>query len=260
MAECPRRAVLATRRAALAATGLAVATLLAACGPAVVPGAAGGPFATTAPSPVPTPSTTSGPPSPPATPSPTPTPTPTPTVPPLTYDSISLNGSTLGFLSPAKTPGWVKTLPVGNSTVNRTYYDDAASGLHVTVEVDLPLALTPLEHARELSLDKQTTEEGYRELAVQPGPAGGATWAFTSDKSGSTLYVIDWFYNYPAFGAAILVQGPVAAKALIKALWLDILGSAFVPTPYSTTQPSSGSPPEASELPESPDAQVPTLP
>lgn len=251
MAERP-----AGRRAAPAATGLAVAGLLAACGPAVVPGQAGGPFATTAPGPAASRSPNSPPPSSP--PSSPPTPTPTPTVPPLTYDSISLNGSTLGFLSPAKTPGWAKTLYVGNSTLNRTYYDDPASGLHVTVEVDLPLPLTPLEHARELSLDKQTTEEGYRVLAVQPGPIGGATWAFTSTRSGPTSYVIDWFYDYPAFGAAILVQGPVAAKSLVKALWLDILGSAFVPTPYSTPTSSSGS--GAAEPPESSGPDGPALP
>lgn len=228
-------------RRGLAVLGAAV--LLAACGPTVVAGTVGGPFATTAPSP----STTASSPSPtstgPTSPSPTPpSPTPTATVPPLSYDSISLNNSTLGFRSPGGSPPWVKTLAQGGYNVNRTFYDNAASGLHVTVEVDLPTHLTALEHARELDADKQTTEVGYRLLALGSGPLDGATWAFTSAKTPPTQYVIDWFCVYPAFGAAILVQGPVAAKALIKALWLEIVQSAYVPTPYSTPGVDAPSP------------------
>jgi hypothetical protein len=232
-----------SRRAAVVPIGV-VALLTAACGPTVVAGVAGGPFATSAPSVTPTPTPTTPTPTTPSatptptTPSPTPTPTPTPSVPPLSQDSISLNGSPLSFLSPGLVPGWVKRLGVGTTKQNRTFYDDAATGLHVTVEVDLPLGLTPLEHARELSLDKQTSEEGYRLLALGPGPLGGATWAFTSVSTGAAQYVIDWFYSYPAFDAAILVSGPAAAKPLIKALWLEIVRSASVPIPYYTPSPT----------------------
>lgn len=159
-------------------------------------------------------------------------PTPTPTLPPLSGDTIPLNGSSLSFIAPVFVPGWLKTLGSTENGINRTFYDNAAKQLHITVEVDPPSGLTPLAHARALAAQFQEAHSSYHEFALGGGIDSGATWAWSYVSNGVTLYAIDWFRAFGPFDAAIEVYGPIADKPFIKALWRSIVDSAFTPAPY----------------------------
>ncbi len=258
-----RRAAVRLLGAGTAAALVPLVPLLAACGPVQVT-ATGGPAGRTAsPAAPPTSSTSRTPPaspsvgasgsgsstpSPAATASPSPTvstasatptasasPAPVPTVPPLVSDLTSLDGAFLLFLAPSPAAGWRKTLGTTVGQDIRTFYDDDAQSLHMIVEVVAPLGISPLAHARRLAAAERAREPGYAERVIGPGPAGGAVWAFTyPSASRGQRYGIDWFQVFPAFDAAVYVEGPEEAADVVRALWRAVVDSVTLPTPYQS--------------------------